>query len=79
MVNTMTSNRNRINQEAVSVRNRTTTQASAGEMTALTIMGGLALISMAIGTWSTLAFFGMLAGEGPVGLVTGFIKAVSGL
>ena len=75
----MTRNRNRVNQATISVRKRTATHATAGEVTALTILGGTALISVAIGTWSTLVFFGTLAGEGPVGLVTGFIKAVTGL
>ncbi len=40
MVNTMTRNRNKINQAAISVRKQTITQATAGEMTALTMMGG---------------------------------------
>ncbi|MBW1750705.1 MAG: hypothetical protein JRJ37_08430 [Deltaproteobacteria bacterium] len=75
----MTRNRNKINQAAISVRKQTITQATAGEMTALTMMGGVALISVSIGIWSTLTFFGVLAGEGPVGLITEFIKAVTGL
>ncbi len=71
---TMTRNRTRINRAAVSVRKQTLTRATAGEVMALTIMGGLAFISMAIGTWSTLTFFRVMAGEGPVGIISGFMQ-----
>ncbi len=70
-------------QSAVRTRtrsNRRATVSSADELMALTMMGAVAFVSVAIGAWSVLAFSGALVGEeGPLGLVSGFISAVSGL
>ena len=69
-------------QSAVRTRirsNHRATVSSADEVMALTMMGAVAFVSVAIGAWSVLAFSGALVGEGPLGLVSGFISAVSGL
>ena len=54
------------------------TTTTAAETLALTMMGTVAVTSVVIGAWSTLAFAGALAGNGPVALVSGFIGAVAG-
>ncbi len=76
----MTENYKRTSQAVVSTRTRTAaTHTTASEAMVLTMMSGVALTSAAIGTWSVLAFAGALAGEGSMGLISGFFGAVAGL
>ncbi len=75
----MTRNQYRNSVAAASVKNRTVSRATSGEVMALTVMSGLAFVSMAIGGWSVLAFAGALAGEGPLGMLNGLVTALTGV
>jgi len=68
----------RKDQAALVIRAGVSSRATAGETLAFSLITGVALTSLAIGVWSILAFVSALAGEGPMSLVFGFIKAVSG-
>ena len=59
-------------------RTGTASQATAAETIALGIVFSIALTCVAIGAWSMLAFMRGLATYGAGGVLSGFVRAITG-
>ena len=59
-------------------RTTVTSQATAGETLVLSIVFSIALTCVAIGAWSLLAFIRSLSVYGAGGLISGFLRAITG-